>query len=151
MAKRAPHPMPEDVHRPRFEVLDHTADTGISATAGTLEELVETMATGMFSLMAQVSPCSTAHTVEFEVGATPREDLVYECLSELLYLAETEDLMFCAFQVRATGSDSFTVTAGGVPIGQIGLTGPPIKAVTYHQMEIREAGGLWHGKVYFDV
>lgn len=135
----------------RFEVLDHTADTGISATADTLEELVETMAEGMFSLMATVSPCATDHTVDFEVSAASGEDLVFECLSELLYLAEVENVMFCDFQVRSRGVRALAVSASGVAVDQIELTGPPIKAVTYHEIEAVESDGVWRGRVYFDV
>lgn len=135
----------------RFEVLDHTADTGISATAKTLEELIEVMAGGMFSLMAVVSPCPADSTVEFEVSASVVEELLYECLSELLYLSEVEDLMFCDFRIRPAPDQSFSVWASGVPVDQIELTGPPIKAVTYHDIEVRQSGTEWVGKVYFDV
>lgn len=134
-----------------YEVLDHTADTGVSAKGRSLEELVETLATGMFSLMTQVSPCPATAKVEFEVRAKTNEELVFECLSELLYLAEVEDLMFCEFVVRAKEPDSLKVSAGGVPTRQTDPAGPPIKAVTYHQIEVAQTGEGWHGKVYFDV
>ncbi len=135
----------------RFEVLDHTADTGISATADTLENLVEVMARGMFSIMAVVTPCPADHTVDFEVSATNGEDLLYECLSELLYLSEVEDLMFCDFEIRSIGRHALGVRASGAPVGQVEVTGPPIKAVTYHDIEVVESGDVWHGRVYFDV
>lgn len=134
-----------------YEVLDHTADTGVSAKARSLEELVETLATGMFSLMTPVSPCPATAKVEFEVRAKTNVELVYECLSELLYLAEVEDLMFCEFVVRATEPGFLKVFAGGVPTRQTDPAGPPIKAVTYHQIEVAQTGDGWHGKVYFDV
>ena len=134
-----------------FEVLDHTADTGISASAGSLAELVETMATAMFSLMATISPCPSDEMIEFEVIAKTAEDLVFECLSELLYLAETKDLVFCAFHAGALGERGISMTARGVPSDRVELTGPPIKAVTYHEMEVVESGEVWKGQVYFDV
>ena len=135
----------------RFEVLDHTADTGISATADTLEDLVEVMARGMFSLMAVVTPCPADQIVDFEVSATTGEDLLYECLSELLYLSEVEDLMFCDFEIRAIDEQALGVRASGIPIDQVEVTGPPIKAVTYHDIEAVAKDDVWHGRVYFDV
>lgn len=136
---------------PEFEILDHTADTGISATAGSLAELVEVMARGMFSLMAVISPCPAHRSVAFSVSADTNEDLVYECLSELLYLSEVEDTIFCLFQVRIVGERAIEGTAGGVAAEAIELSGPPIKAVTYHQIEITESDDTWRGRIYFDV
>ena len=136
---------------PEFEILDHTADTGISATAGSLAELVEIMARGMFSLMANVSPCPADRSVAFSVAANTNEDLVYECLSELLYLSEVEDTIFCAFRVRVVGERAIEVTARGVAVDEVELSGPPIKAVTYHQIEVTESDDVWRGRIYFDV
>ena len=39
-----------------YEVLSHTADSGIEATADTLPELIGVLATGMFDLMAPAAP-----------------------------------------------------------------------------------------------
>ena len=132
-------------------VLDHTADTGISANAGSLTELIEIMAQGMFSLMAIVSPCPGARRVAFSVAATSNEDILYECLSELLYLSEVEDTIFCAFHVRVIDEGVLEVEADGVPTDETEPTGPPIKAVTYHQIDVSESGDTWSGRIYFDV
>lgn len=132
-------------------ILDHTADTGISAKAGSLTELIEIMAVGMFSLMATVSPCPNDRGVAFSVSASSSEDLLYECLSELLYLSEVEDTIFCAFQVRIVKDGAIEVTAVGVAADEIELRGPPIKAVTYHQIEVTESDDIWGGRIYFDV
>ena len=136
---------------PEFVVLDHTADTGISATAPSLAELIETMAKGMFSLMAVVSPCPHHRSVAFSVSAASDEDLVYECLSELLYLSEVEDTIFCVFHVSAVAERAIEVEAGGAPSGEIELTGAPIKAVTYHEIEVTQSDDTWRGRIYFDV
>ena len=131
-------------------VLSHTADTGIEATAGTLADLIRELAKGMFSLVAELPETAAEcwHTARVEAG-TP-EDLVVDLLSELLWLSEVEDLVFCVFRVT-TDEHSATVEAGGVPVADVDTTGTPIKAVTYHQLVVEPRGDGWYGRVYFDV
>lgn len=131
--------------------LPHTADTGIEASAPTFIALVEELATGMFELMATAECPATGTTVTADVEASTREDLVVDALSELLYISETEDLYLCRFEVTAPGEGSLHVRAVGVPIKDAEPTGPPIKAVTYHQLEISGTPEGWAARVYFDV
>lgn len=134
-------------HRP----LPHTADTGIEARAPTFIALVEELATGMFELMATGDCPSAGTTVTADIEASTREDLVVDTLSELLYLFETEDLHLCRFEVTSHGKGSLHVRAVGVPLADVEPTGPPIKAVTYHQLEISGTSEGWAGRVFFDV
>ena len=131
--------------------LPHTADTGIEASAPTFIALVEELATGMFELMAMVDCPAAGATVTADVEASTNEDLVVDTLSELLYLFETEDLHLCRFEVTAPTEGSLHVRAVGVPVAGVEPTGPPIKAVTYHQLEVSGTSEGWAGTVYFDV
>ncbi len=130
--------------------LPHTADTGIEATAPTFAALVEELATGMFELMAEAD-CATGRASELEISSESNEDLVVDTLSELLYLSETGDLHFCRFTVTGGDGHSVHVRAMGVPMRDVEFSGPPIKAVTYHQLEVTESAHHWYGRVYFDV
>lgn len=133
-------------------VLDHTADTGIEAKADTLSRLVEELATAMFGLIGPVSPESARHWVEVAVSSSSVEDLVVDVLSELLYRSEIEGVTFGAFRATiSTEGHSATVQAGGVPNEEVDTTGPPIKAVTYHDLVVREHEDGWYGRVYLDV
>lgn len=131
--------------------LSHTADTGIEATASSLTELIRELALGMFELMAVIEPCPDEIALGTTVTAGTNEDLVVDCLSELLFLSETEDVHFCRFEVEESGESTVEMRMAGVPTSGVELTGPPIKAVTYHDMEIAERDDGWYGRVYFDV
>lgn len=131
--------------------LSHTADTGIEATASSLTGLIRQLALGMFELMAVIEPCPDDIALGTTVTASTNEDLVVDCLSELLFLSETEDVHFCRVEVEESGESTVQMSMGGVPISDVELTGPPIKAVTYYDMEIAERDDSWYGRVYFDV
>jgi SHS2 domain-containing protein len=133
-------------------VLSHTADTGIEATADTLSMLIHELAAGMFGLIAVLDPGESERWVAATVESTSIEDLVVDSLSELLGLAEVDDLVLCDFRVTI-GEGPFTVNleAGGVPTEGVQSEGPPIKAVTYHGLRAEETEDGWYGRVYFDV
>ncbi len=139
------------LHLLPYTVLSHTADTGIEATADSLSDLVHDLATGMFGLMANLEPCRPHRLIEVSVEAASYEDLVVDVLSELLYRSEVEDLFLCDFEVEVTGPTSVHVRAGGVDAASVELTGPPIKAVTYHDITVSGTDHGWYARVYFDV
>ena len=134
-----------------YTVLSHTADTGIEATADTFPRLLRDLGAGMFGLMGNPEPCATDRLVEVGVESASYEDLVVDVLSELLYQSEIEDLFLCWFEVEATGPIRVHVTASGVANAGVELTGPPIKAVTYHDVTVTKTDQGWYGRVYFDV
>jgi SHS2 domain-containing protein len=131
--------------------LEHTADTGLEANADSLPQLIEELALGMFELMAAIEACPDDQTAEATVEAASAEDLVVDTLSELLYLSETEGLHLCRFDVVLTGDFAVEIQATGVTTEDVELTGPPIKAVTYHQLHVSETDEGWSAIVYFDV
>lgn len=132
-----------------YTILSHTADTGIEATAGTFPELVAELATGMFALMASV-PAAEGGRVEIELNGTNLADLVVDTLSELLYRLEVDDALFADFDI--TFEDGcLRVSAATVPLAGVDVTGPPIKAITYHDLVVEERETGWFARVYFDV
>lgn len=134
-----------------YRVLPHTADTGIEATGHNLAELIEVLSRGMFELMARCDPSAHRHPLTLSVAAPTIEDLVVDILSELLFRSETQDLVFCDFRVTLQPGPAATVETGGIPIHDVEPAGPPIKAVTYHDLVIEERERQWYGRVYFDV
>lgn len=134
-----------------YTVLSHTADTGIEATAGSLTDLIEELAAGMFGLVADLEPCPADYVIRASVEAPSTEDLVVDVLAELVYRSEVENLFLCEFEVQATSATAVEVVAGGVEAQSVELLGPPIKAVTYHGLMVDQNNDGWYGRVYFDV
>jgi SHS2 domain-containing protein len=134
-----------------FRVIEHTADAGIEASAASLPGLVEALATGMFSLIADIEPCPSESRVVVGVESDTLEDLVVDILSELLWRSEVDRVVFCRFEASLPGPSRLEVIAYGVSSDTAGLTGAPVKAVTYHDLEVREDDAGWHARVYFDV
>lgn len=139
----------------RYRILPHTADVAIAVTGKTLGELMANAAYGMFDLMVDVAALEPSQEVAFEVTAVNPTELLVDLLSELLYRSETGDQAFCSFSAETArsgaGEIAATMVAGGAPLAGVELTGPPVKAVTYHGLTVVEAAEAWKAEIVFDV
>ena len=131
-----------------FQEFDHTADWGIRVWAEDVVGLLEISALGMF------------HLLEVEFGEGDRsehrmtlpvrsdiESLLVSYLSELLYLSEKHNLAFDKFDL-ALEDEQLKVTVSGFPIAS---QTKEIKAVTYHNLEVKEIDDGYETAIVFDV
>lgn len=135
----------------RYRVLSHTADTAIEAQAASLDQLIENLAYGMFDLMFDLEAVEPTGSIEIEATAMQPEELIVDVLADLLFRAEAEDLVLSNIEVTGAGTATVVVTARGAPTKETELRGPPIKAVTYHDLVAERTGKGWYGRVIFDV
>ena len=136
---------------PGFEVLDHTADTAVRLQAPSREALFVVAARAMFSLMFDLVEVEGGRRRHVRVEAPSVEELLVDWLSTLLSWSEIDRVAY--YDVTAIGVDQSRVDAevAGVAFDRLEVTGPPIKAVTYHGLEIRRRNGGWEATVVFDV
>ena len=136
---------------PRYEVLPHTADTGIIAYGATLNELFEHAAYGMFDLMADLETIPSPHSRPIIAPGDTVEELLVNWLSELLAESEIRGILFSAFAVDRLEEGGLQGSAGGLPFDDIELRGAPIKAVTWHDLAVVEIPDGWWARLVFDV
>lgn len=134
----------------RYEVISHTADIGIATRGGTLADVIANTAFGMFDLMYDLADVQPDIAVIVDVEAHTPPELLVDCLSELLAESETRDLVLSDFDVEIDELRAI-ITAQGEPATVIELAGPPIKAVTYHDLRCEWTGTHWESRVIFDV
>jgi SHS2 domain-containing protein len=117
----------------------------------TLLEVFENSAFAMFDLMFGIGDLVGERRIQVEVEAATVEELLVDWLSTLLFEAETNDLVFCSFSLESISDGRAVGSATGVPLAGVELAGPPVKAVTYHDLAIRERPGGWSARIVFDV
>ena len=135
---------------PRYRILSHTADTAIEAWGDDLAELIANTAAGMFALMYDPASIDATRQAEITVSAEREADLLIDTLAELLYRSEADDLAFSLIGVSIEDGTA-RVTAEAGLLQEARLHGPPIKAVTYHDLTVEHSDHGWHAKVVFDV
>ena len=133
----------------RYEEIEHTADVGIRAYGKTLNELFANAAEGMFNLIADLDKVKPVGQVRLRLEADDIPALFLRWLSDLLYLHETQHLLFSSFDVKVRGV-SLEGSARGEAIDkkrhELKLV---IKAVTRHRLTVDADRGI--AEVIFDI
>ena len=137
--------------RGSFEFIDHTADAGIRVVAPTLEDLFETAGLAFTELVTSVDSVDCRVERRFKLREDDIETLLVSWLQELLYLLDTEDLVFGRFQVKIHGLSLKATAWGDVFDPNIHTMKTEIKAVTYHQLEVAKRDQGWQAQVIFDI
>ena len=134
----------------RYDIVEHTADTGIETRGDTLAEAIGNAAFAMFDLMYDLSSVPATMSVTFDSTAESPPDLLVDVLSELLLRSETDDVVFSEVRLNEAAMPATVEAAGATSVGRE-LRGPPIKAVTYHRLRCEPVGDHWEIRVIFDV
>lgn len=136
----------------RYETFDHTADMGIRIFGRTVEEVYVNAAYALFDQLIDLRKVGDGAIHEISVEGADREDLLIRWLGELLFLCQGRGYLFKEFSILHLDSNSLRAIARGEifdPSRHRFKT--EIKAVTYHQVEVRKKDEGWEGKVIFDV
>jgi SHS2 domain-containing protein len=128
---------------PGYEYLHHPADIRFRAYGTTLEEVFEQAAHAMFHVIIDTASLNPEHSVDIKLESEGLENLLYDYLSELLYLFEVEDIIFGHFNIasieKTNGSFILHGQASGENIDQEHHSfETEVKAVTYHQLKVTE-------------
>jgi SHS2 domain-containing protein len=136
----------------RYEVLDHTADIGLIVYGGDLKALFENAGEAFFHLITDLRKVRRRIEKRIDIGGESLERLMVDWLSELLYLHDVENLLFKGFEVESVGEDGLKAVAKGEPFQEgVHVIKTEVKAVTYHQIEVREEKGGWKAQVILDL
>ena len=129
------------------------ADCALEVEASTLDDLFATAARAVAEVM--VDPDTVRLSVERPLTLTaPSLDLLlYDWLSELLFLKDSERLVFPRVQARVHEGSPCTLTAAmvGGPIAGDTVGRADAKAVTLHMFGLERAGHGWRARVVLDV
>ena len=138
--------------RGSFEFIDHTADAGIRVEAPTVEDLFEIAGLAFSELVTNVDSVERKVERRFELQEDDLETLLVSWLQELLYLLDTESLVFGRFQVKLDNLSLEAVAWGDVFDPNLHTMKTEIKAVTYHQLEVTKKNDQgWETQVIFDI
>lgn len=136
----------------RFDFIEHTADVGIIAYGVELNEAFANAAYAMFTLIADLEEVQEQVSREIEVQAEDQESLVVIWLNELLYLLDTEGIVFKRFEITWLDENSLKAKAYGEPLdaGRHNIRGG-VKAATYYMLRVAKDNDGYSVQVIFDI
>jgi SHS2 domain-containing protein len=135
-----------------YEVFEHTADVGLHAYGSTLPELFIHAAQGMESLMVAPERVQVQVSREIVVEGHDNISLLIAWLNELIFLFDTEYLLFRQFQIDALTETQLKARASGEPYdAQRHDLSSAIKAVTWHEASVERMEDGCKARIIFDI
>jgi len=136
----------------KYESIDHTADLGIKIRGTSLEQLFENAAYAMFDIMAELDKVNAKQFLEIEIQGEGMEELLIDWLRNLLYKFNGEEYLLKDFVVKEISEKNLRAKVGGekLDLSRHSLK-REIKAVTYHELEVKRTPEGWEAQVIFDI
>lgn len=127
----------------QFEFFDVTADVGFRAHGHDISDAFANAAQAMFEVMTDTSQVKPTVKKEILVESEDEKALLYDWLSELLFIHDYEGLVFSKFAVSIKQKDPETFNLHAEVWGEkfnqdTHEIRDEVKAVTFHLMEINK-------------
>ena len=129
----------------KFEFFDVTADVGYRAYGNNLENAFENAAIAMFEVITDTTTVKPLIKKQIRLEAEDEYAILYDWLSELLFLHDSEYLVFSKFDVKINSTTEGDIERYFLEGSAFGEEFDPskherrseVKAVTYHMMNIK--------------
>ena len=134
-----------------FEIVNHTADVGIIAYGANISQAFTNAARALFSLITELDNVDEVVYRDIELIAPDQESLLVQWLNELIYLFDTENIIFKRFDISQLNSTQLKARSYGEKVDSAKhklKTG--VKAATYHMLKVDKTNGC-QVQVLFDI
>jgi SHS2 domain-containing protein len=133
----------------KYKLLEHTADAMVKVYGETLGERYANAAYAMFDQITDVTKIEPLGELRIVLKAGNREQLLVDFLQELLFVHDTEDLVFGEFEVKTDGKALEALVKGEKFDEKKHPKRSVVKGITYHRLEFDDEEGTV--VVLFDV
>jgi SHS2 domain-containing protein len=120
----------------RYEQLEHTADVMVKAHGRTLEECYGNAAYALFNTMVDASTITPTEEIDIQQEGHDYESLLYNFLSEFLYVHDVTRLVLCEFDVTIEDFRIKCKARGEKLDLEKHQPKTEIKAITYHELKV---------------
>ncbi len=139
-----------------FKFIDHTADIAVEISADNYADLFIAAASAWKDAVIEPFTSDAVEPCEIKLEESSIEELLVEFLSELNFLLLTKKWVFGKIKNISINKDgnlwklSSTVLGNPFNNNKHNLK-VEIKAVTFHQMDVKYIGGKYTTRIVFDI
>jgi len=135
-----------------YKIFDQTSDLGVIVKGQSLVELFQNSAVVVFNIMSDFVSSGNSVKLQISLQAENNELLLRDWLAELIFLSYEKHILFNTFTFKHLNRQSLEAEAmgtffqsGNFPVNK------EIKAVTYHQLQIRHSKSGYTARFVLDV
>ena len=135
-----------------YSLLDHPADLGIEAFGRNLAEAFEQAALALISVILDPDKITCSQSKEVIIEGADYEQLLVRWLAEVLYLYDGQNFAGGNFDISELSSTGLKARVLGEPF-DLDRHRPrlDVKAITYHQLLLKEDDSGAKIRVYLDI
>ena len=134
----------------RYEIIEHTADTGLVAYGETLAEAFANAAYGMFSIITDPDDVKEVESRHVTLSEQDTEALLFAWLNDLIYLFDVETILFSRFEIEELTEGRLEgVCFGEKYDASRHRLKTEVKSATYHMLEVDKQKNAV--RVIFDI
>ncbi len=139
----------------KYKFFPHTADVIFEAYGRTLERAFEHSALALEEIMVDLDTVEKKEHYEISINSDSVENLLYDFLSELIFIKDTENLLFNKFHIvilhKNKEYELFANCEGDFINKETQALNDDAKAITMHEFEIKKKANVWVAKVLVDI
>jgi SHS2 domain-containing protein len=144
--------MKKMLQKPAYELMDHTADLGIHVFGDNAKSLFQNAAMALMDQLVERVDLLAREKRRITIPGNDWPDLMVNWLREILYLWVGEELFAQSIQIESITEKRLTAHLWVDPFSpERHKLISEIKAVTYHQAQVFDAGNRWEAKIIFDT
>ena len=141
---------------PKYKFLEDVAiaDIAYEAYGKNLNELFENAAFAIFELSAEIKTIDAKKKLEINMENEKIENLLYDFLSEILFLKDSKYMVFKKVKVEIKEGKKYqlkSVLEGDTINPEKQKLENDIKAITMHMFEIKKEKNNWKATIVVDI
>ena len=136
----------------KYKLIDHTADFGIQVLGSDSQELFTNAALALFDVITETDELKGCNSCNITVSGADWSDLMVNWLREILYLWNGKERLVKSVQILSLSENKISAKIyfdAYKPDRHTIKT--EIKAVTYHQIQVKSDPSGWEARVIFDI
>lgn len=133
----------------KYRILSHTADLRLEVYGKTIEELFENATLALANILAPnvKEKISTGLKAKLVVESASQNILLPDFLNEILAKSQIEKAIYFLEKIKISGN-RVEAELSGIRVDKFD---EDVKAVTYHEVDIRKEGDVWKTKLVLDI
>ena len=135
-----------------YHLIDHTADFGIQVFGTDSRELFTNAALALFDVITEMDELNGDDSCDITASGEDWSDLMINWLREILYLWNGREMLVKSVQVLSLSERNISAKIyfdAYLPDRHTIKT--EIKAVTYHQIQVKRSPSGWKAQIIFDI
>lgn len=135
-----------------YHLIDHTADIGIQVFGSDSQELFINAALALFDVITEMDVLKGRDSCNITASGEDWPDLMINWLREVLYLWNGKERLVKSVQILSLSENKISAKIyfdAYKPDRHIIKT--EIKAVTYHQIQVKSSPSGWKAQIIFDI